>query len=84
MRNKIENIKQTNQNQHRSLLLQEGLSGVTIKDTLPDTSLPLTHESETMYFKCARDFLNTSLAYFILHEHQDIPINYIYKNILQE
>ena len=64
--------KQTNQKQHRSLLLQEGLSGVTIKDTLPDTSLPLTHESEVMYFICARNFLNTSLAHFILHENQDI------------
>ena len=76
--------KQTNQKQHRFLLIQEGLSGVTTKDTLPDTSLPLTHESEVMYFKCARGFLNTSLAHFILHEHEDIPTNYIYKNVLQE
>lgn len=67
-----------------SFIIQEGLSGATIKDTLTDNYLPLTHESEAMYFKCARDFLNTSLAYNILYAHQDIPINCIYKNILQE
>ena len=72
MKNNIKNInKQINQKQHRSLLLQEGLSGVTIKDTLPDTSLPVTHEFEAMYFKCARDFLRTSLAHNILCEYQD-------------
>lgn len=76
--------KQFNQKQHRSQLLLEGLSGATIKDILTDNSLPLIHESEAVYFKCARDFLNTSLAYNILCAHQDIPINCIYKNILQE
>ena len=73
--------KQTNQKQHRFLLIQEGLSGVTTKDALPDTSLPLTHESEVMYFKCARSFLNTSLAYIILHAHHDIPNYHLQKQI---
>lgn len=56
----------------REALLQEGLSGITVRDTLPNTSFPWTGEAEAMYFKGARDFLKTSLAHNILCGHQDI------------
>lgn len=60
------------QRQRREALLQEGMTGKTIKDILPNTWFPWTGEAEAMYFKGARDFLKTSLAYNILSGHQDI------------
>lgn len=60
------------QKQRREALLQEGLSGKTLKEILPNTWFPWTGEAEAMYFKEARDFLRTSLAYDILCGHQDV------------
>jgi len=60
------------QKQRRESLLQEGLAGITVKETLPNTWFPWTKEAEAMYFKNARDFLKTSLAHNILNEHQDV------------
>lgn len=58
--------------QQREKLMKEGLSGKTIRDTLPNTSFPWTEEAEAMYFKGARVFLGTSLAHSILCGHQDV------------
>ncbi len=58
--------------QRREALIGEGLSGKTIREILPNTSFPWTGEAEAMYFKGARDFLGTSLAYYILCGHQDV------------
>lgn len=58
--------------QRRKSLVEEGLCGKTVRDTLPNTSFSWTGEAEAMYFKSARDFLGTSLAYRILCEHQDV------------
>lgn len=57
---------------HRKALIQEGTSGKTVRDTLPNTSFPLTGEAEAIYFKRARDFLSTTLANYILCGHQDV------------
>lgn len=45
------------QKKRREALLQEGLAGITVRDTLPNTSFLWTGEAEAMYFKSARDFL---------------------------
>lgn len=66
------NNRRVAQKQRREALLREGLSGKTVKETLPNTWFPWTGEAEAMYFKEARDFLRTSLAYNILCEHQDV------------
>lgn len=58
--------------QRRKTLVQEGLCGKTIRDTLPNTSFPWTGEAEAMYFRGARAFLGTSLAHRILCGHQDV------------
>lgn len=68
----------TGQKRRREALLQEGLSGITVRDTLPNTSFPLTGEAEAMYFKRARDFLETSLAHTILCGHQDIAEDFTF------
>ena len=58
--------------QRRKSLVEEGLCGKTVRDTLPNTSFSWTGEAEAMYFKSARAFLGTSLAYQILCGHQDV------------
>lgn len=60
------------QKQRREALLQEGMTGKTIKDILPNIWFSWTGEAEAMYFKGARDFLRTSLAYNILSGHQNV------------
>lgn len=60
------------QKQHRNLLVEEGFSGETERDILPNTSYPLHGMSEAMYFKNARDFLKTMLAHWIINANQDI------------
>ncbi len=60
------------QRKRREALVLEGISGKTVRDTLPNTALPLVREAEAMYFGSARRFLKTSLAHTILFEHQDI------------
>lgn len=64
--------RKTEWEQHRKALIQEGTSGKTVRDTLPNTSFPLTGEAEAIYFKRARDFLTTTLAHCILCRHQDV------------
>lgn len=64
------------QKQRREALLQEGITGKTIKDSLSNASHPWTGEAEAMYFKGARDFLRTSLADIILCGHQDIAYEF--------
>lgn len=60
------------QKQRREALIEEGVTGKTIREILPNTWFPWTREAEAMYFKSARDFLKTSLAYNIMNGHQDI------------
>jgi len=60
------------QEQRRKNLVAEGVSGETIRDTLPNTSYPFQGESEAMYFKNARDFLKTTLAHRIINRNQDV------------
>lgn len=60
------------QAQRRMQLVEEGVSGVTVRDTLPNTAYPLQEEAEAMYFKNARNFLKTSLAHRIIDSKQDI------------
>ena len=72
MENQANSNKRMEQRKRREALLLEGMTGKTVKDTLPNTSYPLTAEAQAMYFKGARDFLRTSLAYTIMCGHQDI------------
>ena len=60
------------QTQNRKQLVKEGVTGETVRDTLPNTSYPLHGISEAMYFKNARDFLKTTLAHSIIDADQDI------------
>lgn len=60
------------QKSRREALVLEGVTGKTIKDTVPNTAYPMTDEAEAMYFKNAREFLKTSLAYNVMCGHQDI------------
>lgn len=53
-------------------LVQEGVRGETIKDTLPNSSFPLTGEAEAVYFKQLRDFSKTSLAHRIMNHNQEV------------
>lgn len=71
MQNQATGNERAAQKQRREALMQEGITGKTVKDTLPNTSYPWTEEAEAMYFKGARDFLRTSLAYNIVCGHQD-------------
>ncbi len=72
MENQGNSTKRIAQRQRREALLLEGITGKTKKDTLPATAYPWTDEAQAMYFKGARDFLKTSLAYIIMCGHQDI------------
>lgn len=72
MQNQATGNKRMAQKRRREDLVREGITGRTIKDTLPNTSYPWVEEAEAMYFKGARDFLRTSLAYNILCCHQDV------------
>lgn len=72
MENRENNNRRMKQKQRREALIEEGITGKTIRETLPNTWFPWTCEAEAMYFKCARDFLKTSLAYNIMNRHQDI------------
>lgn len=72
MQNQATGNKRIAQKRRREALMLEGLTGKTVKDTLPNTSYPWVEEAEAMYFKGARDFLRTSLAYNILCGHQDV------------
>ena len=72
MENQVNSNKRIEQRKRREALLLEGITGKTVKDTLPNASFPWTAEAQAMYFKGARDFLRTSLAYTIMCGHQDI------------
>lgn len=69
-RTSLEYVK--TQTQRRKHLVNEGVSGETVRDILPNTAYPLHGESEAMYFKNARDFLKTGLAHRIIGADQDI------------
>ena len=56
----------------RETLVLEGITGKTVKDTLPNTAYPMTGEAEAMYLETAREVLKTSLAENGLCCHQDI------------
>lgn len=75
MESRADSIYRLEQKQRREALLLEGKTGKTKKDTLPNTAYPWTDEAQAMYFKGARDFLRTSLAYTIMCGHQDIVGN---------
>lgn len=72
MEKQVSSNKRVEQRRRREALLLEGMTGKTVKDTLPYTSYPWTAEAQAMYFKGARDFLRTSLAHTIMCGHQDI------------
>jgi hypothetical protein len=56
----------------RKLLVREAQDGITKRDTLPNFEYPLKDEAEAVYFKKARDFLQTSLFHRIIECSQDI------------
>lgn len=58
----------------RKALIEEGVSGETPKDILPNTAYPFCGASEAIYFKNARNFLKTSLAHRIIDGNQDIVV----------
>ena len=70
----------TKQKERRQALIEEGVSGITKKDTLPNTSFPLYGESEAMYFRLSRNFLRTSLAKRILDISQDVFMGELYES----
>ncbi|MCM1466576.1 MAG: hypothetical protein NC086_00400 [Alistipes sp.] len=53
------------------MLIQEGVNGVTKKDTMPNSAFPLENEAEAMYFKSARDFLETVAAHVIFSADEE-------------
>ena len=69
MENQTNSNMRTAQKQRREVLLWEGKTGKTVKDTFPNTSYFWSSEAEAMYSKNARDFLKTSLAYSIICGH---------------
>ena len=70
---KHNSLEQMNkQKEIRQALIEEGVSGVTKRDILPNKSFPLYGESEAMYFRLSRDFLKTSLANRIMDISQDV------------
>lgn len=59
------------QRQNKEMLIREGVSGVTKMDTMPNSAFPLENEAEAMYFKAARDFLETMAAHIIFNAGED-------------
>lgn len=57
---------------NKDILIHEGITGITKRDTLPNTALPLEKEAAAMYFKKLREFFKTSLAARCMNIHQDI------------
>lgn len=47
-------------------LVKEGMDGITVRDTLPNTAYEFSGEAEMAYFKNAREFAKTSLAHIIM------------------
>lgn len=62
-------VKQTSR---VKILLSELESGVTVRDTLPNSAYPLKEEAEAMYFKTYRELLNTNYVRDIMDLAQDI------------
>lgn len=60
------------QRRNVKILIEEGVNGITQKDTMPNSAFPLVGEAEAMYFKGARDFLETTLAHIIYNRDQDV------------
>lgn len=56
----------------REALMEEGRTGVTKRDILPNTEYALRGEAEAMYFKHAREFLRTSLAYRVINATNNV------------
>lgn len=67
-----ETVHISQQKRNRDILMQEGLAGITKRDTLPNTALPLEKEMAAMYFKELREFFKTSLAARCINIHQDV------------
>lgn len=70
LRTSAEFIKR--QDNNRNTLIKEGIEGVTKKDTMPNSAFPLVKEAEAMYFKKARDFLETTAAHVIFNRSTDL------------
>ena len=51
----------TQKKRNRDILIHQGITSITKRDTLPDTALPLEKEAADMYFKKLREFFKTSL-----------------------
>lgn len=62
------------QKRAREMLIDESISGVTMRDTLPNSSFSLEGEAETMYFKAIRDFFKTSYAHLVMDTDHDICV----------
>lgn len=72
MNTAIEMAHISRQKRNRDILIQEGLTGITKRDTLPNTALPLEKEMAAMYFKELREFFKTSLAARCMNLNQDV------------
>lgn len=60
------------QSDHAKQLLCEGVEGITLRDTLPNSAYPLKEEAEAIYFKERRELLNTTYVRRIMDIAQDI------------
>lgn len=67
-----EMVNITQKKRNRDILIYEGITGITKRDTLPNTALPLEKEAAAMYFKKLREFFKTSLAARCINIHQDV------------
>lgn len=70
LRTSAEYIRQ--QEKNKEILINEGIMGITLRAALPNLAFPLKEESEAMYFKRARDFLETTVANVIFSINQDV------------
>lgn len=56
---------------HRSILIQEAMSGEIQKDILPDSALDFSGELIANYSARTRIFLDSFLAHMIMYDHRD-------------
>lgn len=63
---------ETKQRKRVAHLIAEGVQGITVRDTRPNTANPLEKEAEAMYFKAQREFIKTTFVRDIMDIEQDI------------
>lgn len=69
MREQLE-LREKNRFQ-RELLIKEGMSGETPRDTLPNSAPPLQDENEAMYFKELREMMKKAIIHRVFDSKQD-------------